>query len=135
FPGDPRGDHVRVVAAADRRERVGLLDSRLNQDVPVEPYASDLAAVKAGPKLAERIGVLVDDSHRMTLVFEYVGKGRSDSPASHDHYMHDRPSSDGGACTKLCSPARAGLGRGATSVGPGGRPPGTPADATAGAPW
>src|SRR5215468_2616805 len=46
---DPRGDDVRVVAAAHGGEGMSFLDAGLDQHVAVEPDARDLAPPEAGP--------------------------------------------------------------------------------------
>jgi hypothetical protein len=76
---------------------VRLLDPRLNQNITVETDPRDPAAAKARPQLPERVGVLVDDGHRMTLILKDVAKRRADPAAPHDHDVHDQPSSSNGA--------------------------------------
>ena len=44
----PRRHDVRVVAAGDRDERVGLLDARLFEDVAVEPEPDDASRASPG---------------------------------------------------------------------------------------
>ena len=45
--GHARGDHVRIVAVADGREGLGVLDARLDQNLAVEADTGDLAALEA----------------------------------------------------------------------------------------
>jgi len=61
LPDHARRDHVGVIAAAHRRERIGALDAGLDQDIAVEADAGHLAALEAHGQLAERLRVLVDD--------------------------------------------------------------------------
>src|SRR5690606_18187797 len=94
LPRHPRGDDVGVVAAADGDEGGGRLDARLDEHVPVEPDAGDPASLEAGAEPAKGLWVPVDDGDRMSVVFENVGEGRADPPASHDHYVHRPPPVD-----------------------------------------
>src|SRR5712692_3024653 len=107
--GDACRDHVRVVPAADGRERVGTLDARLDEHIAVEADAGDLAALEAWPQLAECLRILVNDGNRMPLVLENVGDGRPDPPAAHDHDVHGFPSTENGARSRYA------LSRGAAS--------------------
>ena len=78
--------------------------------------------LNAGPQLAERLRVLVDDGDRVALVLQDVGERRADPPATHDDDVHGRPSSDYGAQPRY-SPGngdttrRPGIPRGTTRQG------------------
>ena len=88
--GDPRGDDVRVVAAADRGEGVGLLDACLEQRVAVEPNASDgLAAEVELPAGGTRRGSGRSPRPRAPLI-ELVSQCGPDAAAAHDHDVHVR---------------------------------------------
>ena len=87
--GYPRRDDVGVVATGHCGEGVGLLDTGLDQRVPVEADAGDLTAPEARPEPPKRAGVLVDDRHRVTDRLDAVRDRRADPAAAHDHDMHD----------------------------------------------
>ena len=59
--GDPGAQDVGVVAARDRRERLGLGDAGRLEVVAVEPEADHGGAGEVRRQAAERPGVLVDD--------------------------------------------------------------------------
>jgi len=85
---DPGGEDVRVVAAAHRRERVGVVDAGLDERVPVEADPGDPLALELAAEPAERIGVLVDDGDRVAAVLDELGQGRAGPAAAHDHEVH-----------------------------------------------
>jgi hypothetical protein len=51
------------------------------------------AANASARSMPASIRILVDDRDRMILILEDVGDRGSDAAASHDHDMHDHPSS------------------------------------------
>jgi hypothetical protein len=111
--GHPGRDHVRIVSAADGRESVGALDACLDENLAVEAGAGDLAALEAGPKLAEGLRILVNDGNRVPLVLQNVGDSGSNPPASHDHDVHGLPFSENDvlindARSRYAPPARCG---------------------------
>jgi hypothetical protein len=84
----PGREDVRVVAVGDRGERERVLDPRLAQRVAVEPEAGDLVPAELRVQASERLGVLVDDGHRVAVVLEALRQRRTDPAASHDHEVH-----------------------------------------------
>ncbi len=75
--GDPRGDDVGVVAAADRGERVGLLDAGLDQGLAVEADARSPAGRGSLAEAAEGERVLVDDGDGVRRARPAAGRGTS----------------------------------------------------------
>ncbi len=71
---DAGRDDVRVVAARDRQEDVGIPDPGLLQDVPGEPEANEGLRVEAGRQPVERARALVDHGHRMAELGELDGQ-------------------------------------------------------------
>src|SRR5205814_7334955 len=90
LPSDPRADDVRVVAAGDRDEGVGLLDPGLDERVTVEADAGDLPAVEVGAESPEGARILVDNRDGVPRDLEAVRDRRADPATTHDHDMHGK---------------------------------------------
>src|SRR5690606_2784870 len=86
---DPRGDDVGVVARGDRGEGAGVLDAGLDERVAVEAQPGDAAALEVRGQPPERLGVLVDDAHRVAVLLQRLGERDADTPRTHDHEVHD----------------------------------------------
>ncbi len=70
-----------------------MLDSRFDQDVPVETVAGDLLAAEVLAQAVKCLGVLVHHGHSVIEPFQGRGQGGPDPAAAHDHHVHDLVSS------------------------------------------
>src|SRR3990170_4391648 len=85
---DPGGHDVRVVSARDGEEGVGLLDTCLLEDLPVEPEPDDLLGLEAGGETVERGRVLVDHGHLVAGLRQLLGEEHPHPATAHDHDAH-----------------------------------------------
>ena len=82
-----RGDDVAVVSARACRERIGALDTRLDERAAVEDLAGQPAALD-DLELLEDVRVAVDHRNRVALRLELVREITADSAVSPDDHVH-----------------------------------------------
>ena len=86
--GDAGGDDVGVVPVRHGHEGSRVPDTRLLQDLPVEPEADDGLGLEPGREPVEGLGSLVDDGDRVAALGQLDREGAAHPAASHDDDVH-----------------------------------------------
>ena len=93
--GDPGGDDVGVVAAADGGEAPARSMPASTRVSRSKPTPATCLPAKVGPSRRNACLVLVDDRDRVAEVLEAVREARADPAAAHDHDVHSGPFAGG----------------------------------------